>query len=176
MSPSQPCLKATGPYGSAGINANGDLCCLALASNGGDGPGGEFFGHAVCKPPAKWISQTSTLDYRYCYTYVFPQADNKLTLVSTRDARWSALGYTQPADAFDYVFNAFGVWQTADLQAQPLERVSFVEEVPTAEYPNAFLTRQMDAYVDLKGRTHILYWQQGASTNGASTSHCFYYR
>lgn len=154
------------PYGSAGINANGDLC--VLASNGGEERGGEFVWSCRVQATGEWISQTSTLDYRYAYTYVFPQADHKLALVSTRDVRWSALGYTQPADAFDYVFNAFGVWQTADLQAQPLERVSFVEEVPTAEYPNAFLDAQMDAYVDSKGRTHILYWQQGASTNGAS--------
>lgn len=154
------------PYGSAGINANGDLC--VLASNGGEGPGGEFYWSCRVQATGEWISQTSALDYRYCYTYVFPQANNQLTLVSTRDVRWSALGYTQPADAFDYVFNAFGVWRTADLQAQPLERISFIEEVPTAEYPNAFLNAQMDAYVDSKGRTHILYWQQGASTNGAS--------
>jgi hypothetical protein len=153
------------PYNSAGIDSNGNLC--VLASTGGEERGGEFYWSCRMHDTGEWIRKKSPLDYRFCYTYVFPQPGGKLSLVSTRDVRWSALGYEQPAGAGDYAFNAFGVWQSEDIQNKPIEMISFAEETPTKEYPNAFLNAQMDAYLDSKDRMHILYWQMGASTGGA---------
>ena len=156
------------PYSSAGIDASGNLC--VLASNGGEQVGGEFYWSCYLASTKKWISQISSLDYRYCYTYLFPTQNGHLSLVSTRDVRWSALGYQQPAGAFDYAFNAFGYWRTNNILTEPIEQLNYSEETPTQQFPNAFLNAQMDAYLDTQGRMHILYWQMGQTTNGASRS------
>jgi len=63
---------ATGywPYGSAGIDEAGNLC--VLSSTGGEEPGGTFDWACYLPSQTRWITQTSELDYRYCYTYMFP--------------------------------------------------------------------------------------------------------
>jgi len=110
------------------------------------------------------------LDYRYCYTYVFPDPQGGLALVSTRDVRWTALGVETPAGAFDYAFNAIASWRTDDLLAVPLALTSLEAEAPTAAYPNPLLNAQMDAYQDVNGNMHILYWREGESTAGVRQS------
>lgn len=150
------------PYSAAGIDAEGNLC--AVASEGG-GIGGAF--HIACYASATGIWQTAiyALDYRYAYVYVFPTQQG-LSLVGTRDVEWNALGYTQPAATFDYVFNAAAWFHLTTLQQDSLEQVDFIDEPPTVDHPDVFLNAQMDAYLDTEGRMHILYWKQGASTNG----------
>jgi hypothetical protein len=156
------------PYGSAGINKDGDLC--VLSSIGGEGRGGSFKWACLLQSTGKWATHTTLLDYRYCYTYVFPGPGEQLSLVSTRDVRWEALGYTKPSGAFDYVFNALGYWQTENLTKYPLQQIYFLEEIPTAQFPNVFLNGQKDAYLDTVGNMHILYGLQGSSTLGAYVS------
>jgi hypothetical protein len=155
------------PYSSAGTNANGDLCILS--SVGGEKPVGWFKWACYIPSQSQWISQTSQLDYRFAYTYVLPKPDGQLSLVSTRDVLWSALGYKQPANAFDYVFNAFGYWRTSDIVSEPIQMLSFAEEVPTEQYPSVLLSAQLDAYLDTKDRMHILYTLTGPSTGGNRT-------
>jgi hypothetical protein len=116
----------------------------------------------------QWISHTSQLDYRYCYTYVFPLQGGQLALVSTRDVRWGALGYVQPAGEFDYVFNALGYWRTDDITKDPLQRDFFLEEKPTYAFPDPYLDAQLDAYLDIVGNMHIIYREKGSSTQGTS--------
>jgi len=151
-------------YGSAGTDANGDLCILS--STGGDKPVGWF--NWACYSPLsrQWTTQEDKLDYRFCYTYVFPTTDGQLSLVSTRDVLWQALGYQQPAGEFDYVFNAFGFWHTDNISKVPLERVYSLEEKPTSSYPDPIANAQEDAYLDTKGMMHIIYHVQGESTQG----------
>ncbi len=48
--------------------------------------------------------------------------------------RWQTLGYEQPPNTFDYVFNAFRYWTAVNIN-QPLEELVFVEEAPTPEFP-----------------------------------------
>jgi hypothetical protein len=156
------------PYSSAGTDANGDLCILS--SIGGEKPVGLFKWACYNPSDSKWISQTSHLDYRFAYTYVIPKPDGQLSLVSTRDVLWSALGYKQPANAFDYVFNAFGYWRTNDVASEPIQQLSFAEEVPTELYPAVLLSAQLDAYLDTKDRMHILYTLVGSSTGGDRTA------
>jgi hypothetical protein len=158
-------LNGNWPYNSAGIDANGNLC--VLSSEGGEQPGGRFYLACYLPSERRWVTRTSSLDYRFCYTYVFPGTGGQLSLVSTRDVRWEALGYTKPAGEFDYVFNAFGFWRTDDFAGTPLERVYFLEEKPSLQYPAAILNAQQDAYLDFKGQMHILYHVQGESTRGA---------
>jgi hypothetical protein len=161
-------LNGNWPYNSAGIDANGDLC--VLSSQGGEQPGGLFY--LACYLPSKgqWVTQTSRLDYRFCYTYVFPGPEGQLSLVSTRDVRWEALGYKKPAGASDYAFNAFGFWRTDDVSKTPVKRVYLLEEKQTAHDPDAILNAQQDAYLDTKGQMHIIYRVHGESTNGAEIS------
>lgn len=149
------------PYASAGIDESGNLCVLSSA---GEKPGYFFW---ACRPPAggQWLAQLTTLPHRYCYTYVFP-AGRSLSLVSTRDVRWQVLGYRQPPDTFDYVFNAFGYWHTDDI-SEPLQEVAFVEELPTEQFPDVRCNAQIDAYIDTAGHMHILYTLKGQRTGGA---------
>jgi hypothetical protein len=157
---------ATGywPYNSAGIDQVGNLC--ALSSTGGENPGGTFDWACYLPSQSRWITQTNELDYRYCYTYVFPDPDRQLSLVSTRDVRWEALGYQKPPGASDYVFNAFRYWRTRNVISETIQQLSYAEEAPTDQYPAPDLNAQMDAYLDTQDRMHILYWRMGATTGG----------
>jgi len=157
---------ATGywPYGSAGIDEAGNLC--VLSSTGGEEPGGTFDWACYLPSQTRWITQTSELDYRYCYTYMFPDPDRQLSLVSTRDVRWEALGYEKPPGESDYVFNAFRYWRTSSVISEAIEELSYAEEVPTDQYPAPYLNAQADAYLDTNDRMHIIYWRYGASTGG----------
>jgi hypothetical protein len=158
---------ATGywPYNSAGIDEVGDLC--VLSSTGGEEPGGAFDWACYLPAQAGWITQTNELDYRYCYTYVFPDPDRQLSLVSTRDVRWEALGYQKPSGASDYVFNAFRYWRTSNIISETIQELSYAEEAPTDQYPAPDLNAQTDAYLDTNDRMHIIYWRYGASTEGS---------
>jgi hypothetical protein len=152
------------PYSSAGIDKAGNIC--VLSSVGGETPGGTFEWACYLPSHGTWITQTTFLDYRYCYTYLFPVPSGSLAIVSTRDVRWSALGYNQPSGQFDYVFNALGYWRTDDLTKDPLKRLYFIEEKPTAQFPVVTLDAQQDAYLDTAGNMHVLYQIQGRSTQG----------
>lgn len=158
-------LNGNWPYNSAGIDANGNLC--VLSSEGGEQPGGRFYLACYLPSKGKWVTQTSTLDFRFCYTYVFPATEGQLSLVSTRDVRWEALGYKKPSGKFDYVFNALGYWRTDDISKTLPKRIYFQEEKPTTQYPAPILKAQEDAYIDTKGQMHIIYHIQGESTRGA---------
>lgn len=155
------------PYSSAGTDENGDLCILS--SVGGEAPDGWFKWACYLPSKSEWIWQTSKLDYRFAYTYVLPKPDGQLSLVSTRDVLWSALGYQQPANTFEYVFNAFGYWRTNDSASEPIQILSFAEEIPTEQYPAVLLSAQLDAYLDTKDRMHILYTLLGSNTGGDRT-------
>jgi hypothetical protein len=152
------------PYGSAGIDSAGDIC--VLSSVGGETPGGTFLWACYLPSKGKWATQTTYLADRYCYTYVFPNPNGGLAFVSTRDVRWAALGYSQPGGSFDYVFNALGYWRTDDVTKDSLTQLYFLEEKPTDQYPNVNLDAQQDAYIDTQGNMHVIYADQGASTQG----------
>jgi hypothetical protein len=152
------------PYSSAGIDSDGNIC--VLSSVGGQTPGGEFRWAYYSAPKSQWITRVSRLDFKYCYTYVFPGPAGQLSLVSTRDVRWSALGYAQPAGSFDYVFNAIRYCRTNDVFLETIKELTFAEEAPTDLYPNPWLNAQTDAYLDTKDRMHILYTRRGATTGG----------
>jgi hypothetical protein len=160
--------RRTKPYGSAGIDEGGDLC--VLSSEGGQDPEGRFYVACFQQSRGKWVTQTYELDYRHCYTYVFPGPGRGLSLVSTRDVLWRALQVPQPAGAFDYVFNAFGFWHTRDVSKSALGRLYYLEEKPTGGFPFAHLSAQQDAYMDTRGNMHVIYTVQGQSTLGAAIS------
>ena len=151
------------PYDSAGTDANGDLC--VLSSEGGEKPIGWFKWACFIPEKNQWITQANKLDYRYAYTYVFPKPGGQLSLVSTRDVRWGVMGYNKPGNAFPYVYNKFGYWRTEDVVSEPIQPISFAEEVPTNLYPKVILMVR-DAYIDTKELMHILYQINGTSTDG----------
>ena len=150
------------PYPSAGISPRGDLCLLASYL----GKPAKFEWACRSAHRGRWTFHVTRMDYRYCYTYVMPAADGSLSLVSTRDVKWEALGYKKPENAFDYAFNAIGLWHTLHLADEPLQRLIVREEAPDDRFLNVFCNAQADAYVDTARRTHILYWVQGPSTGG----------
>jgi hypothetical protein len=160
------------PYQSAGIDANGNWCALNSETqySGGQASAGLF--HWYCRRASDGMSTRETLsfDHRHAYTYVFPRAESTrtlaLSLVSTRDVRWEDLGYVTPPGAFDYAFNALGYWRSPDIMSAPPVKVHAAEEPQTTAYPYVVLNTQMDAYLDTRGRMHMLYARRGASTAG----------
>ncbi len=80
------------------------------------------------------------------------------------------MNYKKPSGAFDYVFNAFGIWHSHDMQDEALARVFSKSEEPTEEFPAPRLSAQQDAYLDTTRRIHVLYRIQGQSTGGMAAS------
>lgn len=150
------------PYQAAAMSADGFLYLLA---SGGEKPGSFNWTRYSVRDGA-WSFHSTPTDYRFCYTYVVPGPARELSLVSTRDVRWESLGYTQPAGAFGYVFNAVGAWFTPDVGRDPLHALLVREEPPTAQQPAPYCNAQTDAYRDTGGRLHVLYWLRGANTGG----------
>lgn len=153
------------PYFSTGIDEVGTLYVLA---SGGGRPG--YFKLAYRSPGAGAWSDVKKIDidYRYCYTYMAPQAGHELHLASLRDVTWDELGYTQPAGAFDYCFNAVKSWYSPGLTSRELTETLIREEKPTGQYPNPNISFNYngDFYVDQRGRSHILCPVSGAGTGG----------
>jgi len=113
----------------------------------------------------QWHYNTFSTADRYTGMFLLPTGTNQLAMAGTRDVLWSELGYTQPAGAFNYVFNDARLWQFGSLTQPPSASIDVHQELPTADYPNVH-TSIDDAYVDTTGRTHILYSVVGASSGG----------
>ena len=155
------------PFNSAGIDSRGNIC--VLSSSGGEIPGGLFRWACFLPASKNWIFHSTLLDYRFCYTYVFPNSDGSLSLISTRDVRWSALKYEKPDFInYDYVYNAFGYWYTDNLSKGTLNRVYQIEEKPTEIFNYPELNATLDAYLDSNNEMHVIYRIKGASTNGVT--------
>lgn len=151
------------PYGSAGIDNRGRLCVL---SSEGEKPGA--FRWSIRGPQSgTWTPGVASLDYRHCYTYVFPDPGGGMSLVSSRDVRWESLGYDRPSDSPDYVFNAFGWWRASGVAEEPLRKIAAMEEKPTRRDRFVVCDAQSDAFLDARGRMHIVYQRMRAGTDGA---------
>src|SRR5262249_8862161 len=111
-------------------------------------------------------------DGRYNYPYILPDASGPgLTIVADRDNLWSEVGYTKPAtgSGSDYVFNRVGWWHTNDaIATNPVfTNLTVAAEEPTSSYPEPYaMSEQSGAFLDSAGRTHVLYFLKGQSTNG----------
>ena len=156
-------LKGNWPYNSTGISPDGDIC--VISSEGGGDDEGIFYMSYYDTAEQLWRDREIDLPYRYCYTYVFPMSEGGISLVSTRDVTWSALDYTKPEGAFNYVFNAFRYWHAETFDAS-MNSIVFVEEPPTADYPFVVCNAQKDAYIDTEGNVHMLYFKVGSTTAG----------
>ena len=151
------------PYNAAGIDNAGNICVVSSVDDNQDGGRFQWAYYSTAKKI--WQGRITFLDYRYCYTYVFPHEDHSVSMVSTRDVRWEVLGYKQPPNRFAYVFNAFRYWKVKNID-QPLEELVFLEEVPTPDYLYVNCRAMNDVYLDSKSNMHILYTREGKSTNG----------
>ncbi|MFC1574366.1 FlgD immunoglobulin-like domain containing protein, partial [Candidatus Latescibacterota bacterium] len=151
-------------YYAAGISENGDIC---VTNSGGNESQGQFRWSFYQKDTDKWTFHYTRNDYRYCYSYIFPLPGGKLSIVSNRDEPWSRLGYESPDGAFGYVFNAIRYWHTDDIKDQPLEEYGYIVEEPTEEHLSVqCYMGYHNAYLDTKGRMHIVYHVAGPSTEG----------
>ena len=171
-----PAVKeGTHPYNSASIDAAGNI--VALSSEGGhmDQPG-EFRWAYYDAAKNRWRGRVTLFDYRYCYTFIFPDPDKSVTIVSTRDVTWRSLGYVKPETpgTHNYSFNAIGIWHAMDFDS-PLERVVNRVVEPTESFPDAHCSAQDDVYMDESGFIHVLSTQKGAITGGIEKNiHCIY--
>ncbi len=156
------------PYHAAGMSAQGNLYLLqsvcACSAQTPDVPG-EYAWSYYSPTDGQWHYNTFSTADRYTGMFLLPTGTNQLAMAGTRDVLWSELGYTQPAGAFNYVFNDARLWQFGSLTQPPSASIDVHQELPTADYPNVH-TSIDDAYVDTTGRTHILYSVVGASSGG----------
>jgi hypothetical protein len=152
------------PYSSAGVDALGNLCLLSS-----DGTEDVTLHYWACRRAGttRWIVKTTETPHRYAYAYVMPKGA-ALNVVATRDTTWASLDLPHPG-GFDYAFNAYALWRTTNVARWPLSVIDEAEEPWTAEYPEPLLDAQMDSYVDTSGRTHVLYYINGGTTNGEWT-------
>jgi hypothetical protein len=159
------------PYPSAGIDATGNLCVLTSRETLPDPSAkGRYIAsqlRCACFLPSQslWVTQIYDVDYRYTYSYVFPGPDGHVAVVSTRDCPRELLGIVQPEGRPPWVFNAFMYWGAAMLSSDPIHVLSFAEELPTVQYVDPWLAIR-EAYLDTKGRMHIIYSRSGATSDG----------
>ena len=159
------------PYPSAGIDAIGNLCVLTSREALPDLSVKDRFMapqlRCACYLPSQsqWVTQSYNVDYRYTYSYVFPGPDGHIAAVSTRDCGRAVLGIAQPPGRPPWVFNAFMYWGGATMSSDPFHVLSFAEELPTARYADPWLAIH-EAYLDSKGRMHIIYSRFGETTDG----------
>jgi len=146
-----PRTGSSTPYMGSGISAAGDLC---LFESDGEAPGRFLY---ACRAAGEdsWQSQAVDIDYRHCYTFVYPQGDGSLTWVSSRDVLWTSLGYTPPSDAFSYVFNAVTTWSAPSVTDIPTGLL--VREQPQTVPGEYVMAYQRDSLIDTVGRLHVLY-------------------
>lgn len=153
------------PYSAAGADLRGNLCVLSVSA--GEKPGGMRW---VSRDAAgAWSpARSATLDFRCCYTFLFPEAVGGLTLTATRDVKWDVLGYQLPKGVFGYAFDEVRSWRAAP-DGTLTAGVSILEK-PTDAFPNVMRMVQ-DAYLDTAGRLHLIYSARGAATNGEPRLH-----
>ncbi len=161
-----PVMKQTShPYSAAAIAVDGNIYVLSCAGGEKAEPGIYRWAlyHATDN---QWQGRISQFDYRYCYTYIFPLMGGSIILVSSRDVTWEALGYQKPTGAFAYVFDAYAIWHSENFN-RFLERMVFVNEIPTKKFPFVLCFVQNDAFFDHKNNIHILSVKLGETTHGA---------
>jgi len=151
------------PYNSAAIDSCGNIVVLSSVE---DSDNHARFQWAYRNASTgEWTGRISFLDYRHCYTYIFPHQDGSIRLVSTRDVRWETLNYVQPPGTFAYVFNAYRYWIAEDFE-EPLRELAFSEEKPTQEFPFVECRALNDVFEDSEGNMHVLYTRRGLTTTG----------
>ncbi len=167
-------VRTTHPYNSSAIDANGNI--YVLSSEGGEkGEKGVYRWALYHKKDQQWQGRISLFDFRYCYTFIFPQSDGSVILVSSRDVTWDALGYKKPPGIFNYVFDAYGLWYCENFN-RFLERRVVVNEIPSQSFPFVLCFVRCDAFIDHKKNIHILNGRLGQSTNGAFENYHSIYR
>jgi hypothetical protein len=153
-------------YSAVGINPQGDV--YLLASVGGGQPGGQLQWARYAAESQTWgpFNEIET-DYRYAYAYLFPAAAGKLGVVANRDVLWSVLS-NDSTNPDNYAFNSIGYWQASEPASGDPVGVIVRMEPATDEYPepDAFNNYLGDAFVDMAGRTHVVYQLRGESTGG----------
>jgi hypothetical protein len=147
---------------------------IYLLESMGDGSFANEFRWARRDPvTGQWAYHTTPTDARYTYAYLLPDASGGLRIVATIDETWGSLGYAVPPSGSSYVFNKVMYWHTTNASAASPTFVSRViaSESPTSAYPEPFAyAAQSGGLLDSAGRSHILYYQRGASTGGQTVT------
>ena len=67
------------PYNAAGIDSAGNICVVSSVDDNKDG--GRFQWAYYNEAKKHWQGRVTFLDYRFCYTYIFPQVDHSVLMV-----------------------------------------------------------------------------------------------
>jgi hypothetical protein len=149
------------PYSGAGIGPSGHLCFVASRGDARTMPGALYTADSAwdfaCRNPGGAWTPFSTLPFglRYAYPFVMPAAAGDCELVATRDILWEAAGYTPPAGAFGYVFNAVDHWTFPNITTVTPARQELGRLEP-GPGTNVVSFTVGDAMRDHLGRLHVL--------------------
>ena len=158
------------PYGSAGTNENGDT--VVLQSVDKNSPQSDDFRWSYYSAAEKkWYSHYLELsaEKRHCYTFLFPCGDGAVRWVSNRGVKWSEVGLCYPKGRFAYVFDSVGYWNIQDAKKKSAPEYLKIKQALQADCEWLYCSALGDAYVDTRGRMHILYKYQCDETQDQRT-------
>jgi hypothetical protein len=168
INPHVPSGRQESAYGAASIDTKGSIY-VSQSSIGCTGcdhenkPGLMYVADRAAGGTA-WRSSKFQTEFRHTYNFLLP-VERGLLIVASLDARYSELGYKVPEGSrLNYAFDGVRQWHLENVTSKPSEPLLVHQEVPDAACPNV-RTFASDAYLDTKGRTHIIYDQQGPTTN-----------
>jgi len=150
------------PYSGAGVSPDGHVCFIASRGVAGTMPGATYSADSAwdfaCRAPSgAWSAMTTLpIGLRFCYPFVLTRDPGAWRLVATRDVLWEAAGYTRPAGAFSYVFNAVDLWQFDSPTASTPAGRSELGRLEPGAGSSVVRYAVGDAMVDHLGRLHVL--------------------
>jgi len=131
-------------------------------------PGGMAFYRydTVTRTFSTGANQRWLVDYRHCYNYVLDDRNGGLIIAGGRDIFWDASEWKQPEGVFDAIFDEINYWTFKDDVLSDIHRVDKAMQGRDCAVPNAHMGSGGDAYLDLDGNLHILYFVISQSTGG----------
>ena len=163
--------RATAPFGRGGSYGYSSLFLDASRRSfyalysGGDAPG--YFAWSRFDPAARrWEPGpvVAELPFRHCYNYGFGLADGGAAIVSERDVRIETVGVSSADPGRDpgtkYVWDELRLFRIPDLTRPDFRAVDVeaaVYDKAARLYPNVQNNYGGDAFVDARGRLHVLY-------------------
>jgi hypothetical protein len=161
------------PYAGAAIDTSGNLYVEENTTSNltTDVPGMINLAWTTGGPSGRWHFTTLKPSIRFAYPFLLPDDSGGIDIVASSGVPWSSIGYSQPGDAFGYVFDRVYDWHTRSLQSTPLRATPVAYDPQphgTSDYVHVFA---QDAYRDTAGRVHILYTIQGPDTGQVIIGH-----
>lgn len=164
--------KRAGADGYISASIDPDRGRIYVVFSGGDAPGWLQIHEFDLAESTFALPVSIPTDYRYCYTYILPNADGFM-ISGGRDAIYTSIGYAKEAQTGNYAFDALGCWQVRDARNQDWSGCVDIakEEFDPAYVPAIHNNYLGDALYASDGKTYFIYYIKGRSTGDAPETH-----